>query len=254
MDTPLNFEDNIKFENTKAHLLSLKMNLNDTKNQLNDSVVQLKEVSNLIVEARKELSAIQNKSNEIVSYYNQRKDELFRYEDSLIARENSLAQKEEEINKEIARKKVFILTLEKEITDLLYSINGIYEKYESKIKQNKEELKSTIDKVTHYENIINQKLEDIKKLEDERVRLSNQREIEERALRDFKESSEAERRRISDELEQEKKKVSVPMAILNHKEEEMKKKSKAFTILQSRLKRQYFAANPTSPLPIELID
>lgn len=248
----LTFEEKLKLDNSKEHLQVVLGNLRIVNNELTEKLKELADVRNSLKDVIEYRDIIIADNTKILSNQSARFAELENKELGLVERENTLDNREDDVNSRIleANNKLEKLKTDYTMNSTICNVN--LNSIKAKIFDSMKEFELIQSKIQEYENIANEKSQDISELENERVRLAVRKEEEERALEDFKRKAEREKAIILAEIETEKEKVSIPRQLLLEREEFIERKNKNLETLRLRLQEKYKRFNPGKPVPIEL--
>lgn len=248
----LTYDEYLKIGNGKEHLRVVLNNINVANSQLSNILSELAEAKKLLSDSQFERDGVLNDIGFAKHSHTERTAELDNRELSVSARENKVDTTIKLADKELTdiRRKITDTEIEHSIIRSRF-INE-KDKLVCEILELDKMFDTLTDKIIEYESTENEKRQECKRLENERIRLIAEKEDSEKAIRDFKRTSEVELELLRAQIEEAKKTVSVPAILLEEKSAALDRKRKNIETLANRVRKQFLKLNPDNVLPIEL--
>lgn len=248
----LTYEEKLKLDNSREHLRIVLNNLriaNETLTVVLGEITSAKKaLGDLLVEKESLVKAI----SEIKITYDERGRVLDNKEASLIERETIVDNKELEARNRLSQIEETILKEEINHSIALSKFTKEKDIAIGDIMRAEHELDGVLQELREYEEKTNLASQNIKKLEDEIIRLSAIKLDQLKDIEDTRRSFDSEKESITNEINSEREKIKRPLELLLETNNEVNRKIKNLTSIGIRLTRQYKQMNPGKILPLEL--
>lgn len=246
----LSYEEKLKLENTKEHLNVVLGNLRIANNELALVLKEAREKKVSVDESNKKLRQLGIVYEKILSDIRERNTVINNREKSITEREEKVSSDEEDSKRRLDS----LNSIVKYAEDRLTRLELDYKKYRHELTvdlgKETEKIESLLYEIETYEDTKNKISQDIKELENERIRLDTEIENSKRTLKDLKAEEERELSRIRIEIELEKEKIARPMELLAETSAIVDKKQKNLSTLEARFRKEFKRIHPNLNPPI----
>lgn len=248
----LNYEEQLKYENTKEHMKVVLSNVRIASDTLSKLLKNIEDASAKLYSIEKKAEEINNICNEKESFISEK----------LIALENKeklINQREEKVNNKEIEVLEKIDTAQNKLSEIFIAIDIANSRYEDITTKNKKELFELTEKIKNTKIKLDDLCNSEDKLKEELYKLERLKskiivliEEENKKFENIKSIHEQELSEIEYKINIERKKIKNPLLLLKTEQDKLSILKDDLRVIQARLTQQFKQQNPEKNLPIEL--